>query len=43
MTKMQANMKEFSKKQHLLISIRAALVTGEESALCKLVKEYRTI
>lgn len=40
---MQAKMEQFSKKQHLLIAIRAALVTGEDIALCKLVKEYRTI
>lgn len=34
---------KLKKKQHLLLAIRAALVTGEESALCKFVEEYRCL
>lgn len=37
------HMEEITKKQHLLLAIRAALVTGENEALCKLVDEYEAI
>ena len=43
MTNMQANLEQITKKQHLLLAIRAALVTGEKQAFYKLVKEYRSL
>jgi hypothetical protein len=39
----KAHTEKITEKQHLLLAIRAALVTGEDQSLCQLVKEYRTI
>jgi hypothetical protein len=36
-----SNRKTITERQHLFLAIRAAIVTGEEEALCKLVAEYR--
>lgn len=43
MKRTNLHMENLTKKQYLLLAIRAALVTGEDKALCKLVDEYETL
>ena len=41
MVETNSNMEKITKRQHLFLAIRVAIITGEEDALCKLVDEYR--
>ncbi len=41
MVRTNFDMERLTKKQHLLLAIRAAVVTGEKEAMYKLVAEYR--
>lgn len=41
MVRTNFDMERLTKKQHLLLAIRAAVVTGEKEELPDLVQEYR--